>query len=305
MKNRFHTLNQYFKRKYKERVQKITINAGFSCPNLDGAISNEGCLYCNNLAFNPQLRSNKRGSISEQIEEGMEFAHKRYNANKFMAYYQPYSNTYAPIEELRRKYEVVNEYPQIVALSIGTRPDCVERDKLNLISSFKESKEVWIEYGLQSARDRTLEIINRGHNFKQFEEAVLETKKKDIKICVHLIIGLPGEDLQDYIYTAKEMNRLKIEGVKLHPAHVVKDTKLAHWYRRGEYSPPTFGEYVEAATSMIEYLSLNCIIQRIGASAPDNLLLAPKWINSRKDTPIQINKLLEKKDACQGVKVKE
>lgn len=302
MENRFYSLNQYFKSRYHERVQKITINSGFSCPNLDGTLSNTGCIYCNNLAFNPQLREDKEKSIRAQIEEGMEFAYRRYNAKKFMAYYQPYSNTYAPVELLREKYKIINEYSKIVALSIGTRPDCVNKEKLNLIASFKNSKEVWIEYGLQSAKEETLKKINRGHDFEDFKRSVLETKKRNIKVCVHLIVGLPGESFIDYLHTATKISKLKVDGVKLHPAHVVKNTELAKWYQKGKYNPLSYQEYLSAVTKMVEYLPSHCVIQRMGASAPSDLLLAPEWINEKKNISSEVNKLLNKKGGYQGKK---
>lgn len=300
MKNRYYTLNQYFKERYGGRVHKITIDAGFSCPNLDGTIGKGGCIYCNNLAFNPQLRKGRDKTIREQIIEGIEFAKNRYKAKKFIAYYQPYTNTYGNVEDLKSKYDVIKEFPPIIGLAVGTRPDCIDENKLNLLISYKKDYEVWIEYGLQSAKDKTLKLINRGHDFKTFKRAVEETKAKDIKVCAHVIIGLPQESLEDYIYTAKKLRELKIDGVKLHPAHVVKDTELARMYKGGNYIPLGFKQYVKFASIMVEYLPPNCVIQRVGASAPEDMLLAPDWIKDRKDVALAINKYLEENNSWQG-----
>jgi len=305
MKDKYYTLNRYFKDKYGQRVHKITINAGFSCPNIDGTINRGGCIYCNNLAFNPQLRERRVESIKQQIIKGIQFAEARYKAKKYMVYYQPYTNTYADVRELKKKYNVIKSFSGIIGLAIGTRPDCVDEDKLGLISSYSNSYEVWIEYGLQSARDRTLKLINRGHDFNCFKKAVEETKKKGIRICAHVIIGLPGEGLKDYIYTAERLAELNIEGVKLHPAHVVIDTKLAQAYEFGNYIPPDFEQYIEAAATMIEFLPPNCIVQRVGASVPDEMLIAPEWINDERNVGLAVNNNLEESNSWQGNKYHE
>ncbi len=296
--NRYYTLNNYFKSKYKERVQKITVDGGFSCPNIDGTISKSGCIFCNNLAFSPQLRQ-KEKDIKKQIEYGIRFAEKRYNAKKYMVYFQPYTNTYGKLAELKSKYDIIKEFKNVVGLAIGTRPDCVDEEKLNLLDSYTDQYEAWIEYGLQSARDKTLKLINRGHDYERFRQAVLDTKKKRLKICVHVIIGLPKENLKDYIYTAKKLAELKVDGVKIHPAHVVKDTTLEVIYKKGKYNPISFNDYVQSAATMIEYLHSDCIIQRVGASAPDDMLLAPDWINE-KDAKMAINNYLEERNSWQG-----
>jgi len=302
MKDRYYALSKYFKDEYGVRVQKITIDAGFSCPNIDPAIGKDGCIYCNNLSFNPQLRDSSRKSIKNQIIDGIEFAKNNYKAQKFMAYFQAYTNTYASLDKLKTKYDVIKGFSEIIGLSVGTRPDCVDDEKLALLASYNRSYEVWVEYGLQSARDKTLELINRGHNFKVFEEAALKTKKKEIKVCAHVIIGLPGESLEDYIYTAKKIAKLDIEGVKLHPAHVVTGTKLAKLYDYGRYQAPSFKEYTQAASFMIEYLPPECVIQRLGASAPNDMLLAPEWMRKEKNPSLIINELLEERDSFQGSK---
>lgn len=301
MINRFYTLNSYFKKKFGQRVQKITIDANFTCPNLDGTFGKSGCIYCNNKAFNPQLRRNKK-TVIQQIKEGIEFSSKRYNINKFIAYFQPFTNTHASVKELKQKYGVIKLFPNIVGLSIGTRPDCIDHEKLKLISSYAKSYEVWIEYGLQSARDKTLNLINRGHDFSIFKKSVIDTKNTGIKVCVHVIIGLPGESKKDYLYTAKKLSELEIDGIKIHPIHLVKNTHLEDLYKKGKFHPLDIKDYIDSACDMIEYLPSRCIIHRVGASASPDLLLAPLWLKEKKDYSHDINKELKKRDSRQGSK---
>ncbi|MCM8804898.1 MAG: TIGR01212 family radical SAM protein, partial [Candidatus Omnitrophica bacterium] len=221
--------SDYLKKKFGCRVHKISVYAGFFCPNLDGTLSKKGCIYCNNYAFSPCLRENLE--IEKQIEKGIEYGKKRFKAEKFIVYFQPYSNTYAPIEILKEKYGIVKKFSEVVGISIGTRPDCIDYEKLKLIESYSDKYEVWIEYGLQSVHDKTLKIINRNHTYSDFLNAYNLTRKRNIKICVHVIIGLPGETRKDILETAKECGRLKFDGIKIHPIHILKDTELERWYK--------------------------------------------------------------------------
>ena len=299
--NRYYKFSDYFKKKgLGEKVYKITVDAGFSCPNLDGKISDKGCIYCNNKSFSPPAR--KQGvSFEEQITQGLKALKARYGAEKFIAYFQAFSNTYGPVEKLKKTYDIIKQFDDIIGLSIGTRPDCVDDKVLELIDSYAKDYEVWIEYGLQSANDKTLELINRGHTYKDFLKAVELTRKyKNIKICAHVILGLPGETVSDMISTADEAATLKLEGVKIHPLHVVKGTELEKWYNQGKYKPLEIAEYVDHLISFLERLSPDTVIQRLTADCPRELLAAPGWISDKSALLNALDKKLHEKDTFQG-----
>jgi len=298
---RYYKFSKYLKEKFGGRVVKISVDGGFKCPNLDGTLSKEGCIYCNNYAFSPALRR-KGKSLEEQIEEGINYGRKRFKANMFIVYFQPYTNTYGEVEFLKKRYDVIKNFPEVVGIAIGTRPDCIDEEKLKLIESYTENYEVWIEYGLQSIHDKTLKIINRNHKYSDFLKAVEMTKGRGIKICAHVIIGLPGETKNDMIETAKECGRLRIDGIKIHPLHVVKDTKLEKMYREGKYTPMDIGFYVDTVVEFLQYLSPDTVIQRITADCPPEYLVAPFWISLKERVIKMIEDRLEKDDIYQGKK---
>ncbi|HDN98047.1 MAG TPA: TIGR01212 family radical SAM protein [bacterium] len=298
---RYYKFSKYLKEKFGGRVVKISVDGGFKCPNLDGTLSKEGCIYCNNYAFSPALRR-KEKSLEEQIEEGINYGRKRFKANMFIVYFQPYTNTYGEVEFLKKRYDVIKNFPEVVGIAIGTRPDCIDEEKLKLIESYTENYEVWIEYGLQSIHDKTLKIINRNHKYSDFLKAVEMTKGRGIKICAHVIIGLPGETKNDMIETAKECGRLRIDGIKIHPLHVVKDTKLEKMYREGKYTPMDIGFYVDTVVEFLQYLSPDTVIQRITADCPPEYLVAPFWISLKERVIKMIEDRLEKDDIYQGKK---
>lgn len=274
---RLYKFSTYLKERYGCPVYKVSIDAGFSCPNKDGRLSTEGCIYCDNRAFSFNTRLEPR-PIEVQIEEGMKFGKKRYAAEKFIVYFQAYTNTYAPINILKERYDIVRKFGDIVGISIGTRPDCVNEEILDLVESYSKDYEAWIEYGLQSIHDKTLKVINRNHTYKDFLNAYKLTRKRDIKVCVHVIIGLPGESKKDIIETAKELGRLKIDAVKIHPMHVVRGTKLEKLLRKELYKPLEFEKFIELTVEFLKELPPDTMIQRIGADCPQELLVAPSWI---------------------------
>ena len=298
---RYYKFSKYLKERFGERVHKISVDGGFKCPNLDGTLSNKGCIYCNNYAFSPALRV-KNLSLEEQIEKGIEYGKKRFKAKKFIVYFQPFTNTYAPLKILKERYDVVRKFSEVVGIAIGTRPDCIDEEKLSLIESYTEDYEVWIEYGLQSIHDKTLKIINRNHTYSDFLKAVEMTKGRRIKICAHVIIGLPGETRKDMIETAKECGRLKIDGIKIHPLHVVKGTQLEKMYKDGKYTPMDIEFYVDTVVEFLQYLSPDTVIQRITADCPSEYLVAPFWISLKERVIKMIEDRLEKDDIYQGKK---
>ncbi|MFC1621732.1 TIGR01212 family radical SAM protein [Candidatus Omnitrophota bacterium] len=298
MSETYYKFSTYFKNKgFKHRVRKITVDAGFSCPNRDGKISDNGCIYCNNEGFSPNTRKSF-ASIEEQITQGI----KRADAKKFIVYFQAYTNTYAPLDKLKRIYDITKKFEDVIGISIATRPDCVNKDVIDLIASYTKDYEVWIEYGLQSIHKKTLELINRGHLYEDFLKAVdLTRKKKDIKICAHAIIGLPLEDEGMIMETARSIASLKLDGIKIHPLHIIKGTKLEKFYKTGSVKVLELEEYVDLAVKFLEYLWPGTVIQRISADCPRDLLVAPLWISEKS----KVLRGIEQKNILQGRLYKE
>lgn len=300
MEDRYYRFSDYLRKKYGQRVQKITIDAGFSCPNRDGTLSDAGCIFCDNQAFNVQTRS-KRLPIREQIEQGIKSAYERFKAKKYMIYFQAFTNTYAAVSELKKIYDHVKEYEDIVAIAIGTRPDCIDGEKLALINQYTEDKEVWIEYGLQTINDMTLQTINRGHGLKEFLNAVALTRDyPNIKICVHAILGLPGETEEDNVKTACMLCDLGIEAIKIHPLHVVRNTKLEELFLHKQYVPLSLEEYILLVIAFLERTSSKTVIQRLTAECPPDLLIAPDWINEKGRIIGEIERHLVDMNTFQG-----
>jgi radical SAM protein (TIGR01212 family) len=282
----YYKFSEYLKQKFGTRVHKVSVDAGFSCPNKDGKISARGCIFCDNRGFSFNTRLPVR-PLEVQIEEGMKAGRRRFKAERFIVYFQAYTNTYAPLPVLKAKYDLIKEYPEVVGISIATRPDCVNDSVLDLASSYAGRYEVWMEYGLQSIHKETLNFVNRGHYYDDFLKTVELTRKKgSIKICAHLIVGLPyrwgeRETTEIILETAKEMGRLNLDGIKIHPLHVVKGTELEALFLKGGYQPMELEEYVDLATEFLEYLSANTVIQRISADCPKEWLVAPLWISDK------------------------
>ncbi len=290
--------NQYLKEKYGGRIQKISIDAGFTCPNRDGKVAFGGCTFCNNTSFSPYAMT--RQSVEEQIEKSMEFYSRRFkNIKGYIAYFQAFTNTYAPVDKLKEIYDKAIEYPEIIGMSIGTRPDVVPEPVLDLIASYTvEKPEIWIEYGLQTANIKTLRNINRGHGVSEFVDAVLRTKKRpNIKICAHMIVGLPGDEYEDYIETAKLIAALPIDGIKIHPLHVVKHTVMAKQYENGEFGLLDLEEYANIVADILEILPDDIIVHRLTGEASEDELIAPEWCSPKRkmDVLTAIENAIQKK----------
>lgn len=299
-KPRYNKFSSYLSSRYGGRIQRISVNAGFSCPNLDGFLSREGCIYCNNKSFgiNDCLIP-----IEEQIRSGMAAARKRYKAEKFILYFQSFSNTYGSCNELREKYDVVLNHPEFVCLCIGTRPDCIDEDRARLLSSYKNKLDVWVELGLQSANDKTLETINRGHNLDSFIKAVNLLCAYKIEIFAHVILGLPGEGIEEMARTASTLSGLPVKGVKIHPLHIVKGTGLETLFRKGEYKPMTMDEYIEYLIIFLENLRKDIVIVRAAADVLGDLLVAPEWIKDKHALLRLLDEEMERRDSFQGKRI--
>lgn len=300
--NRYYDLNSYFRHRFDCRVQKISVDAGLTCPNRDGTIGRGGCIYCN--ARGSGTGAHARGlSITQQIEAGKAFLSKRYRAKKFIVYFQSFTNTYAPVETLAGLYEEALAVKDVVGLSIGTRPDCVDEPVLSLLETYAHEFIIWVEYGLQSTHDDTLRRIRRGHDFQCFKDAVVRTRGRGIQVCAHLILGLPGENRDHIRRTAREAAALGIDGVKLHLLYVVKGTPLERLYRQGHYTCLTQREYVSLVCDVLERLPAEIVIQRLTGDPHREELAAPQWSLNKSQTLDLIRKTLVRRNTSQGSRV--
>jgi len=296
---RYYPFSEYLKERFGCKVYKVTIDAGFTCPNRDGKLGWEGCTYCNNRGFSANTRRTP-APIHEQVEQGMAFMRKRYKAEKFIAYFQAYTNTYAPTDTLRSYYDAALVFDDIVALSIGTRPDCVPEPVLDLIDGYQETHEVWVEYGLQSIHDSTLCRVNRGHDYATFLDALERTKRRGLKVCIHVIIGLPGESHVDMMATAQAVSRMDIDSLKIHLMHVLRNTPLEKEWAEGRFTALEFDEYVSLVCDFLEYIPPEVSIQRLTADGPRSILLAPTWATEKRRTLAAIDAELKRRGSHQG-----
>jgi radical SAM protein (TIGR01212 family) len=291
---RFNAYSNYFLKEFGERVQKLSIDAGFTCPNRDGTVGTGGCTYCNNNAFNPSYCTPSK-SISQQITEGIEFHQKRYRrANKYLAYFQPYSNTYAHLIKLISIYFEALKFPEIVGLVIGTRPDCIDDEKLDFLQKLSEKFYIIVEYGIESCYDKTLERVNRGHSFEQSIEAITKTAERGIKTGAHIIFGLPGETKQEMLNEADILSELPLNNIKFHQLQIIKDTEMAKEYREKpeNFSLFSLDEYIDFIITFLERLTPDIVIERFAGEVPPRFLSGPGWGLIRND---QILNLIEKK----------
>ncbi len=294
----YRDFNTYLRDRFGCRVQKITLDAGLTCPNRDGTVGRGGCIYCNPRGSGTGL--GKSFTISEQLEQGKKVLGKRYKARKFLGYFQSFSNTYAPFEKLKKLYEEALSVTDVVGLCIGTRPDCVSDEILALLAEYQEKYLIWVEYGLQSAKNETLKIINRGHTVEDFVSAVERTREKRIPICVHVILGLPGETPEDMINTAKFLAGLDIQGVKIHLLYVIRGTRLHEMYRNGAYRCLDRETYVRLVGEFIAHLPPHVVIQRITGDPHRDELVAPTWSLEKRKNINMIHEYMRKHELYQG-----
>jgi len=269
-------LNTYLRRRFGQRVQKITLDAGLTCPNRDGRVGVGGCLYCNPRGSGTGAWA--RGwSISRQVEEGIHRLNRRYGAKKFIAYFQSFTNTYAPREHLRALYQEALAFPQVVGLSVGTRPDCLGDEILDLLADINRERLVWLELGLQSAHDATLARINRGHDVACFTQAVEQAAARGLEVAPHVILGLPGEGPEEMAATAAYLSALPIQGVKIHLLYVIQGSALARLFQAGQYQCLTEAEFVGRVADFIELLPPRVVIHRLTGDPHPEEFLAPHW----------------------------
>lgn len=296
---RYHSLNYFLRHKFNEKVFKISLDAGFSCPNRDGTIGHSGCIFCS-ARGSGDFAGDKRFSIGRQFEDIKEMMNKKWKDGKYIAYFQAYTNTYAPVEVLRKKYDEGIEQDGVVALAIATRPDCLQEDVLALLNDYNKRLYTWVELGLQTTNETTAEIINRGYKLQVFEEAVHNLRAKNIDVVVHVILGLPGETKEDMLKTVEYLSRMDIQGIKLHLLHLMEDTPLVDLYQKGGLKFMEQEEYIDLICKCIAILPQSVVVHRLTGDAPRKTLIGPMWSLKKWEVLNSIDKRLEELDLYQG-----
>ena len=268
--------SHWIREQFPFRVQKISVDAAFSCPNRDGRLSLGGCTFCDNKTFNPSY-CDRGKSITQQLEEGKAFFAKKYPKMKYLAYFQAYSNTYAPLEELKRKYEEALAVDDVVGLVIGTRPDCVSDEALDYLQQLNQRTFLIVEYGIESANDNTLRRINRGHTFDCSRQAIIKAHQRGIITCGHIILGLPGEDEEEMLRQASTISQLPLDILKLHQLQIIKGTPLAKEYEAHPFHVFSAEEYVNLVIRYVSQLRNDLVLERFVSQSPPNMVIAPKW----------------------------
>ena len=295
----YNDFGNWIRKKFPFRVQKISVDAGFTCPNRDGRFSVNGCTFCDNRTFSPSYCSRSK-SIKEQIEEGKAFFARKYPEMKYLAYFQSFTNTYGSLEDLKRKYEEALAVDDVVGIVIGTRPDCVDEQKLDYIAKLNEECFVIVEYGIESSNNETLRRINRSHTFECSKEAIKKTKERGIITGGHIIIGLPGEDQNESLRQAPIISESGLDILKIHQMQIIKGTKLAKEYTENPFHLYSVDEYIELISKYIQHLNKDLILERFVSQSPKNMLLAPKWDMKNYEFTNRLINVMKSKGAYQG-----
>jgi radical SAM protein (TIGR01212 family) len=300
-KKRYNDFPSYFRKKFNTRVQKVSVDAGFTCPNRDGTKGTGGCTYCNNKTFKPTY-CNLENTVTSQIEQGIEFFSKKYETIKFLAYFQAYTNTYAPFNDLIELYEEALSHPKIVGIVVSTRPDSINEKLLDYFQDLSKKVYVMVEFGLESHLNHTLERINRGHTFEDSVWALEQTAKRGINNAAHLILGLPGENRNDWLEQARVVSKLPVKNLKIHQLQIHKSTKLEKEFNHNtsQFSLFTAEEYIELIVDYLELLNPEIIVERFISQAPPEMLIAPKWGLKNFEFVAKIEKRLKERNTRQG-----
>jgi len=305
--DKLYTFGKYLKNKFNTKIKKVPISIpGFTCPNIDGSVARGGCVFCENESFSPNFTKEKitlnlnsptnpllqkqLASLERQFFNTIPFLKQEYNANKFIVYFQSFTNTYAPFSTLKALYEKALSFPDVIGISVGTRTDSITDETLDFLKYLSKKYEIWIEYGIQSSNDETLKRINRGHDFANVIKTITKTKKLGLNVCGHLIFGLPGETQEDMLKSVKDTIELKVDSIKFHPLYVTKNTLLAIEYLKGNFKPISQKEYIDTLIKAIKMLPSNISIQRMTAGSED--LLAPSWCKNKAKQISNIHKAL-------------
>ena len=297
----YFSLDYMLKEKFNKKVYKVSINAGMTCPNRDGKIDTRGCIFCS-MGGSGDFAGKSKEDIQTQINNQIEIMKNKSTVSDFIAYFQAYTNTYAPIDYLEKVYTEAISHPNIIALSIATRPDCLDDKIIELISKLNKIKPVWIELGLQTIHEKTAKYIRRGYDLNCFENAVNKLRKENIDVIVHAILGLPGEDRKDIIETIEYLNKKDIQGIKLQLLHVLKNTDLAKDYIENKFKVYTMDEYIDTVIDCVEHLREDIVIHRITGDGPKKILIAPIWSGNKKKVLNTLHHEFKTREAYQGKK---
>ncbi|NIO08225.1 MAG: TIGR01212 family radical SAM protein [Deltaproteobacteria bacterium] len=297
--NRYNAFNRVLRDHFQAKVHKVSVRTDFTCPNRDGKVAVGGCTYCNNSSHTPE-RYRPRVPVKEQMAQGMEAIRRRHKAEKFIAYFQSYTNTYGPVTKLENLYREALDHPDVVGLSVATRPDCVPDDVLELLSDISKDTYLWLELGLESMYDKTLQWVNRGHGVREFIDAVKRVKDRDLRLCVHLILGFPIESREEILATPGFLNRMGIDGIKLHNLHVIRNTALEKIYLQGSFDLLSKEEYISLLIEFVELLSPGIVIHRLTGETYRTLTVAPDWSPNKIGMHNEIRRELERRDTWQG-----
>ncbi|MHB8881420.1 MAG: TIGR01212 family radical SAM protein [Thermodesulfovibrionales bacterium] len=297
--SRYNSFGPHMRSRFGTTVYKVNVDAGFTCPNRDGTLGTTGCLYCNNDSFRPSSCKPSL-SITEQVRSGIAHTKKRYKAGKFLVYFQPFTNTYAPVADLERLYHEALDNPEVMGLAIGTRPDAVDPQKIALLERLAATHFILVEYGLQSIYDRSLEFINRGHDYRTFLNALEMTRDRGIYIGAHLIAGFPTETREETLAMAHMISGLPVQFLKVHQLQIVRNTPLETLFHEKPFHTFGYEEYINFIVDFIERTSPEIVFQRLFATAPDDILVAPQWGRNRHRMLSDIEKSLEARQTFQG-----
>ena len=304
MSDYYLTFSEFLKKRFGQKVYKVTLDAGFSCPNRDGTLSSEGCIFCDDSGSFSRLYSPTL-PIEEQLHVGMQKIKNRYHAEKFLAYFQAYTNTYKPVSDLKDLYDRVF-IDDIVGMSIGTRPDCVDDEKLDLISSYNvRNRFIQVEYGIQSVHEKTLKFINRGHDFACFEKACKKSKERGLTVCAHVILGLPNETYDDMMQTAKTLASMGIDGIKIHMLAVMEGTKIHKMFNDGKINLMSEDDYITTVCDFLEYLPPEMIVQRLAGNGKREIRIQPRWLGKKLELVGKMEKEFERRGTKQGSKFRK
>ena len=303
-RHRYRAYSGWLKETFGQRVHKVIVDAGFTCPNRDGSVTTGGCTYCNNSSFRPP-RAIKTDPIQQQVENGIRYLRQRIGAGKFIVYFQPFSNTYAETGYLAGLYAEALDHPDVVGLAIGTRPDCVDEEKIAMIDDLGRRTFVSLEFGVESIHDETLQRINRGHNYQAFLDAIDLCRGRSFHTGAHVIVGFPWESREQWLSIADEMSRVDVDLLKVHHLHLVRGTALAREHEESPFQLMTFEDYLEVICDFVERLKPGIVIERLFGEAPRGLLVAPNWGLNKNEVLAGIRKRMDERDVVQGSKYRE
>ena len=299
----YHSFDYMLREKFGEKIYKVALDAGMTCPNRDGTLGSRGCIFCS-AGGSGDFAGSRQDSITQQIEKQAASIRQKRGVAKFIAYFQAYTNTYAPVDYLRKIYTEAISHPDIVAISIGTRPDCLDEDILQFLDELNQKKPVWVELGLQTIHETTARYIRRGYPLSCFEQAVSELRKRNLDVIVHTILGLPGESKNDILSTIEYLNHRDIQGIKLQLLHVLKGTDLAEDYLAGKFQVYSMEEYLELVIDCLEHLNPEIVIHRLTGDGPKDLLIAPLWSSAKRTVLNTLHRECKLRHAFQGKQYK-